>query len=606
MDLLERQPEKPTIEFGEWAPPPRKDYRKALQYVADFETTTQPEDCRVWGWGLVGIKDDWQNIELSDVQIGTSIDSFLEQISLSSSVVYFHNLRFDGKFVLDWLFKNDYTHTKSARGGRIAPGCFTTLINDMGAFYSITVVWANGKRTEFRDSAKKLPMTVKRIAESFGFEQTKGDIDYHKYRPVGYEPDEVERDYIARDVVIVAKAIGQQIKNGMEKLTIGSDAIHEFRSLITDKKFDRLFPVLSLSIDAEIRQAYRGGFTYAAERYRGITCGAGMVFDVNSLYPSVMYNQPIPVGEPEYVHGKVEPTATHPLTIFAVTITAKIKANHIPCIQVKGSVLFLGAEYLTNIDEPTTLYVTDVDWKLINDQYYVKVISYDNGWRFRAATGVFDSYIDKYMRIKANSTGGIREIAKLFLNSLYGKFAVRPDVTGKIPYLDESGTVKFKRGPYEERNPVYTAAGVFITSYARNVTVRAAQANYDAFAYADTDSLHLLTNAEPKSIEVHGSNLGAWKHEYNFSNARYLRAKAYFEREESGRYHNAVAGVPVQITGSLTFDHLQHGTDIYLEKEKVHSVSGNTHKNVFIHGKLVPRSVSGGVVLMDTPYELVL
>lgn len=593
-----------TFKFGEWSPPPRKNYRKSITMVADFETITKPEDCRVWGWGLVALGDDWKLLELDDVQIGRTIDDFIVEISEANSVCYFHNLRFDGRFILDWLLKSGYQH---ARGNRnIQAGQFTTLINDMGAFYSISVRWENGKYTEFRDSAKKLPMTVKRIAESFQFEQSKGEIDYHADRPVGYWPTTAERDYIARDVIIVAKAIGQQIKNGMTKLTVGSDALSEFKTLLGNKKFDRLFPTLSLSMDAEIRRAYRGGFTYASPNYKGRLCDSGMVFDVNSLYPSVMYNQPIPVGEPEWVEGKVLPTATHPLTIFSVTFMAKLKANHIPCIQIKGNMLFAGAEYQEVISEPTTISVTNVDWDLINAHYEVKVLAYEGGWRFRAASGVFDQYIDKYMRIKANSIGGIREIAKLFLNSLYGKFAVRPDVTGKVPYLDTADTVRLKLGPYETRDPVYTAAGVFITSYARDVTIRAAQASYDVFAYADTDSLHLITDVTPQSLEVHKSNLGAWKHEYNFNNAYYLRSKAYFERTEEGHYHNAVAGIPVTISSAFTFEDLKHGTDIAISNGSVVRSYGNDHKNVLVHGKLTPRAVSGGVVLMDTPYELVL
>ena len=212
-------------------------------------------------------------------------------------------------------------------------------------------------------------------------------------------------------------------------------------------------------------------------------------------------------------------------------------------------------------------------------------MAYGGGWLFHSATGLFDAYIDKWSEVKAKETGGKREIAKLHLVSLYGKFASNPNVTSKIPTLD-GDTVKLVRGENETRPPVYTAAGVFITAYARDLTIRSAQANYDTFAYADTDSLHLLQTNVPESLTVHPTDLGAWKFEYEFENAYYIRPKAYLERLTDGTYVNRIAGVPVGVSAALTFDDLVEG--------KV------------LHGKLAPKHVPGGIVLKDVPFELKL
>src|SRR5699024_12102952 len=110
----------------------------------------------------------------------------------------------------------------------------------------------------------------------------------------------------------------------------------------------------------------------------------------------------------------------------------------------------------------------------------------------------------KCSTIKETTTGGRQMEANLFHNSLYWKLATNPDVTGKYPELDEdTDTVRLVTGEPEQRDPVYTAMVVFITSWARDMTIRAAQENYDTFAYADTDSLHLITTVEPKGLEVH-------------------------------------------------------------------------------------------------------
>lgn len=545
-------------------------------YAADFEATTNPDDCRVWLWGLA-------NIDTPDrVQHGTSLKSFLATISTRRSTIYFHNLKYDGHFIIDYLLKNGFTHIVSDDDA-LKPKTFKTLISDMNKFFSITVQWTDKGKTEFRDSVKKLPMTLAAVATSFNMEATKGEIDYHEYRAPGHKPTEEELEYLYSDVFILAKALQEVYESGMKKLTLPSDALSEYKTIVSSKLFLRTFPILPEEMDAEIRRAYRGGFTYADSRFSGRRLETpGVVLDVNSLYPFVMRTKMIPYGEPEFMSGEVITNERFPLAIFTVTFTAKLKKDHIPCIQVKGSFRFSPTEYLKNIPEPTTMTVTSVDWELFNDHYEIDVLEYGGGYLFRATSGLFDSYVDKWSEVKANSTGGKKTMAKLFLNALYGKFATNPSCTSKIPTLVDD-VVKYVRGEDETRAPVYTAAGVFITAYARDLTIRAAQENYDTFAYADTDSLHLLTTRIPETIDIHPSRLGAWKHEYDFVEAFYVRPKVYLEKHHDGTFTNAFAGLPEKVSSQLTFADLKHGARFK---------------------KLQPRSVAGGVVLQEIDFTL--
>lgn len=553
---------------------------KRLSYVADFETTVDPEDCRVWGWGLTRV----DTVEsLGDVEVGTDMKSFLERIRrLSPAIVYFHNLKFDGFFIVDYLLREGYVLAEGKDSLR--RGEFKTLISNMGEWYSVTVCWENGKRVEFRDSLKKLPMPVERVAKAFKLPVAKGDIDYAAPRPVGHVITEEEEHYIRLDVFIVAKALQVQLNEGMTKLTVGADSLAEYKRLTGSRVFQRMFPVLPENMDYEIRQAYRGGFTYADERFTGkIMHTCGVVYDVNSLYPSVMYDRLLPYGEPEYFEGLPSPTREYPLYIVSITFTAKLKKDHIPCIQVKGSSRFTATEYQKIIREPVTLMVTNVDLALWQDHYEMDILAYNGGWKFRGDQGFFADYIDKWMEVKRNSEGGLREIAKLHLNSLYGKFATNPDVTGKYPVLEDD-VVTLKLGVEETREPVYTAMGVFITAYARDVTIRAAQANYAVFAYADTDSLHLITDTEPDNLDIHKDRLGAWKREYWFKGAMYIRAKQYIELKEDGEYETHIAGLPRKIAGAVTF--------------------ADVLKTKTFEGKLVPRRVPGGIILEDVGFTL--
>ena len=567
-----------------------------LNYQADFETTTDPADCRVWGWGLVEIK---ANLSRLDVEIGDTLDAFIERISGESAVIFFHNLAFDGAFIFDWLLNNGYTHTDSEN---LKDGEFTTLISDTGKHYSAKVSWRDKDTfTEFHDSLKKLPMSVDRIAKAYKLEFEKLEIDYHEKRPIGHVLTLQEKRYIASDVIIVAMALHEQISRKMVKLTIGADSLHEFKSLFGNARFRKIFPELDHTVDKDIRQAYRGGWTYLPKYEANKLVGRGKVYDVNSLYPYVMREFPMPYGDPEWFNGVPE-DSPHPQFVTSVTFTARLRKGFLPCIQIKRHSIFNDVEYLDLIDEPTTLAVTHVDLELWQKHYDMDILSFNGGWAFRECSGVFNEYIHKWLTIKENSDGGLREIAKLHLNSLYGKFATNTNCTGKYPYLDDDGVVQLKLGEDDTRDPVYTPVGVMITAYARMVTITAAQENYDRFLYADTDSIHLRGTEQPSGIIV-GKQLGEWKHEYDFTLAKFMRSKRYMEIEsqpcrdtccpqnanlphDPARWirHAHIAGLPVAVQRNISL--------------------GQFNRGAVFSGKLLPRRVKGGIVLSDVAFSL--
>lgn len=547
-------------------------------YLADFETTTTEEDCRVWGWGIASVANP------ENVEYGEDIASFVERISEENSKIFFHNLAFDGAFLMDYLFRQGYSWTEEK-----SPGIkeFTTLISNMGKYYQIYVRWESGMTTEIWDSLKKLPMSVKNVAKSFKLEIAKGEIDYHYQRPRGWIMTDEERQYVKNDVQIVAEAIKVELAAGMTRMTVGADSLAQYKSMM-GKDFDRHFPVLSATIDAEIRRAYRGGWAHVKEKWRGVRVGPGQVFDVNSLYPSVMYSKVLPYGEPLYYpDGLPEASDEYPLFIACITFTAKLRDDHLPCIQIKNSSMFTPTEYVTEVLDPVTMYVTSVDLALWQDHYDMDILAYNGAWMFRGITGFFNDYIDHWMRIKEETDGGTRLIAKLHLNSLYGKFATNPDVTSKIPVFDEEkDIVRLVEGPPETRNPVYTAMGVFITSYARDLTIRTAQDHFSRFVYADTDSLHLLVStgdSGAKALRVHPTELGAWKHEYDFIDGIFIRAKAYTELTDKG-YQTHIAGMPESMAEKVTFESYQDGATF--------------------EGKLAPKRVPGGIILKDVGFTL--
>ncbi|HBA0083952.1 TPA: hypothetical protein J8W55_002979, partial [Enterococcus faecium] len=147
-------------------------------------------------------------------------------------------------------------------------------------------------RTIIYDSLKKYPFPVKQIAEAFNFPIKKGEIDYTKERPVGYNPTDDEWDYLKNDIQIMAMALKIQFDQGLTRMTRGSDALGDYKDWLKathgKSTFKQWFPILSLGFDKDLRKAYKGGFTWVNKVFQGKEIGDGIVFDVNSLYPSQM------------------------------------------------------------------------------------------------------------------------------------------------------------------------------------------------------------------------------------------------------------------------------------------------------------------------------
>jgi hypothetical protein len=204
--------------------------------------------------------------------------------------------------------------------------------------------------------------------------------------------------------VTASRALDIFMSQGHTKMTIGSNALANFKELCPN--FRNLFPVLPNEVDADIRKAYKGGFTYLSPKYKEKQTGAGIVFDVNSLYPSVMNScngEYYPFGTPIFFKGQYKRDLVYPLYIQMITCQFQIKKGKIPTIQIKHGFGFKGNEYLTTSgDSPVTLVLTNIDLELFFEQYDVINPVFESGWKFKAAkgNGLFGKYIDKWSNEK--------------------------------------------------------------------------------------------------------------------------------------------------------------------------------------------------------------
>ena len=593
-------------------------------YAADFETTTDENDARVWAYSLCNIED------YTDFKYGNNIDDFFE-FCMDSKVNYkmwFHNLRFDAIYLLDYLFRNNYTYIEDRKDK--ADKTFTTLITDLGQFYSVVVYFKvkghHINKVEFYDSLKIFPnFSVEKVAKGFDLPISKLEIDYKAYRPVGHELTDQEIAYVRNDVEIMARALKEMFDRGLTRMTIASDAMKNFKDNFVG--FRKKFPILPQEIDQDIRKSYKGGFTYVNDTYKGKKIGKGIVLDVNSLYPSCMSTPyELPVGQPRFFEGKYEYDAIYPLYVQSFSCSFEIKDGKIPSIQIKNSLSFVPNEYVkSSNDEIVSLMLTKPDFELFQKQYNVYNLEYKGGWKFMSSVGLFDNYINYWteQKIKAGKEGNasLRQISKLMLNSLYGRFGISGSARQKMPYFEE-GIVKFRLLPVETRETCYVAVAAFITSYGRLRTIETSQhiKDYtinkygeDRYYYSDTDSCHANLSDEDLEelkdiIKIDDYKLGYWSKEAEFSEALFLRQKCYIERVD-GKLNVTIAGLPKYLVPLINFDNFKKGftTEGFQLEDmiKLAKENGATEEELKkIHHKLTYKYVKGGVILADTDFTI--
>lgn len=560
--------------------------------------TTRTGRVRVWSWSIREVDGlgKWR---------GTDIADYVTRAAELGGIHWFHNLRFDAAF-LDTYLQDEPPLGLGMSSGKwfsrqVPQGSFGALISDMGAHYARYIHLQDGRRFEVRDSLKKFPSTsVAALAEMFAAPQPKGEIEYTLERPAGYQPTEAEWAYLETDTEIVATALAAPKSVGADGLTVGGDALAEFKRLHEGGTFRTTFPLLERETDDFIRRALRGGWSYANPLWQGqlLDC-EGAVEDVNSMYPALMHRHSFPVGTPIQLAPGQTGAKGYPHTIIGAMIDATIRPGKLPVIQVKRDPRYNPVQYQTEV-RGVEWYGTEIDWALLYENYEVDVIGWYGGLAFKGRAGLFNRYIDKWMRVKEEAgfvmaaekkagrygsvkwakAAGERAQAKFQLNNLWGRFTINPLRASRLPRLTDDGAPTYTLGSQQYDEPSYTAVGVFTTSYGRDYIIRNAQSFGDDFLYADTDSIH-HKGLGTGTLEMHDTKLGAWKREGVFDQATYLRAKSYAERV-GGEADSHVAGLPRKLLDGLRVEDLVIGAKF--------------------HGKLVPKRVPGGVILESTDF----
>lgn len=644
--------------------------KKYRFFSCDFETTVYEGQQTTEVWAAASVE-----LFSEDVQIFHSIDEQFKYFKkLRCNVcAYYHNLKFDGSFWLDYLlnklkFKQAYvplnevhTEVNWIDEKHMVNNTFKYAISDRGQWYSI-IIKTGGHVIELRDSLKLLPFSVKSIGDSFKTKHKKLDMNYNGYRYAGCEITEEEQKYIANDVLVVKEALEIMFQEGHTKLTIGSCCLDEYKKTLKVYDYKELFPELTnieldrqvhnaSNVDEWVRHSYKGGWCYLVKAKAHKLYKNGTTADVNSLYPSMMSSESgnaYPVGLPHFWKGKIPKDAQRNNRYYFVRLKTRfyLKKGKLPFIQIKGNYLYKGTDALESSDvydyktdkyythyydlagnlhdTRVELTLTMTDYQLLKEHYDLVECEILDGCWFYSEIGIFDEYIEKYKKIKMNSKGAQRQLAKLFLNNLYGKMASSTDSSFKVAFSKPDGSIGFRSVPENNKQAGYIPVGSAITSYARNFTIRAAQKNYHGinrpgFIYADTDSIHCdLPPEKVVGIKVHDTAFCCWALESCWDEAIFARQKTYVEHithkdlqaVDEPYYAVTCAGMPdrckklfvMSLSDKRVYD------DSMTEEQKEFLKTKRTLKDfnvgLKVPGKLMPKRIPGGVLLTETTFEM--
>lgn len=638
--------------------------RKFKIYACDFETTVFKGQTFTEVWSAC-----FCELYKKDVKIMHSIHDFFNYFfGLNENIkMYFHNLKFDGSFILSYLLKD--LHYEQACEKMNADGSLVRWletkdmknnsikysISEMGQWYYI-IIKKNNKIIEIRDSLKLLPFSLESIGKSFDTEHKKLKMKYEGYRYAGCEITPEEQQYIKNDVLVLKEALEIMFNEKHNSLTIGSCCLNEYKTIMTKPLIERLYPNIAeytvnvplefKNADEYVRKSYKGGWCYLKKGCENKIYNNGTTADVNSLYPSVMHSESgnyYPVGLPTFWSGNYIPKiAKEKYYFIRIKTRFYLKKGFLPCIQVKNTYRYNSTEWLETsdfYDKKTNKYykkyldingneqntqviltLTMTDFELIKEHYNLVDFEILDGCYFDKEIGLFDEYINKYKKIKLSSKGAKKTLAKLYLNNLYGKTATNTDSSFKVAYIKDDLSLGFY-GVYAcDKKPFYIPVGSAITSYARNFTIRAAQKNYNNFIYADTDSIHCNCSPnEIKGIKIDDKNFLCWKLESCWNKGLFVRQKTYIEHITAENlkpidkpfYNVKCAGMPEQckqlflksIGADVDISDLNINDDAKDFLKKKRTIK-DFKVGLSVPLKLSPIQINGGVVLTETFYTM--
>ena len=386
-------------------------------------------------------------------------------------------------------------------------------------------------------------------------------------------------------------------KNVHSTLTLSALAMNIYKSLYMPN--DTLFQMLG-TVEKDIREAYTGGRVDVFKAHNSITPQPTdknielYYYDVNALYPFIMSTLDMPTGKPIAFTGnilKYEPDAKGFFycdieaseQLLCPTLQRRIKTKD-GVRTIAGTGTWKG---WIHYDEYHTC---------VNRGYNIKIIK---GYKFKY-TNIFKDYVETLYNLRQQYTkdNPMNLIAKMLMNSLYGKFGMKSE-NNKVEIFDTNDTEdmdrlntildcdgesiqdqieigrhllivrkKISACKYDAKEDVYhgldvnvavaaaiTAGGRMYMNQFMYTTYSTGDADIDNYPiwYTDTDS---IITSIPLLAQFVGSELGKFKLEHVITKAIFIAPKVYGLVTKENKTIIKVKGLSPESASNLSVNEL--------------------------------------------------
>ena len=401
-----------------------------------------------------------------------------------------------------------------------------------------------------------------------------------------------------------------------DKKEEGKEELEEFLKETQEQVFkDKKIAIFSYKEQEFIRKSFFGGRTNAIKlKYTFKGNEEGRYADITSLYPTTNYYDEYPLGHPEIITENFKTFTGDEYYGFIDCEVECPKDLYFPVLARKGEKL------LFDLHDKRGVWSSIELKKAIEKGYKIKKIHKVFHFTQRS-NNLFKPYVAKFLKIKQEASGfpdwvkteedkdkyikkylneqgilldknkieynaGLRAIAKLCLNSLWGKFGQRTNmpiteiVNDKAKYNnivfndkykdhnlffidDERVEINYKKVDEYVENSINTniAIASFTTSSARLRLYEGLELLNHQVLYHDTDSIIYVydkTNKNHNYLEL-GDNLGEWTDELEGKKmiGTFISGgpKNYSYETDDGEYHTKIKGFTLNYDACKVLNH---------------------------------------------------
>lgn len=484
--------------------------------VADCETDPFKEGRTEINPFIWGFFDGDTYMEFSDPV--TSTDDFIAYVRERDIILYAHNGgKFDWHFILKHLMQFDPIMVISGRIAKFRIG-----------------------QCEFRDSYNILPIPLGAY--------NKDDIDYaimeadRRYKPENWRKI---REYLKSDCVYLHEMVSRFVQDYGSNLTLAGAALNQWRKIAKQKT-----PKTTRAFYEYFSEYYYGGRVQCFQS--GIIERDFKVIDINSAYPFAM-NSLHPFGS-VYSRREDLPKTEKYIARCFIELTC-ISRGALPYRDaIKGKLTFPDDGIRRTFKITGHEYLAALRTETISDVVIISVTQF-------ADSISFVDYVKRFYALKNTAKAAEDALgylfAKLFLNSLYGKFGANPEkyreyevIESHLINLAENAGFQYhaQLGPWtlvskpldeEKQHYINVATAASITGYVRAYLWESICQCRDVI-YCDTDS---IVCGDPGRLYMDKSEIGAWDIEADCDYGAVAGKKLYAFRTKSGEWKTASKGV---------------------------------------------------------------